>query len=461
MASSHVRWSEAGRTLALDSGQRVYTSRVGQANTLDGGVWKPYVIDRVNGVVRFADSELRFTPAGVEHWRKGRQLSRFRADLEAFRAADWQRPVLAVGALELIEEDDGGATAHVRCRYTLSAPEGDAVIELLVGGSHKVHLATTLDAKTAGRYRLTWDVDTLTRPVAQSPQRLPGGRPALAQPFRFDTPGSDLLVRWRMQEAPDHGALLADDRLRVYIGEKDYAVREVKRVVPLTLGPTGIGNDADDGDQFCTGATSPTINPVGSTWTSAGNYANGNLYVEVTNGVSPIVRWAGFGWRAIDLNTASPGVASIDAGTQIVFTNGGDNGTPTVISGSLHGVDAGGGTVWAESGNRPSAQVSTTATTAYTGATTNQTLSVQTIVQEWVVTEATSYEAAAGDDMYFYFEDNAEGSQTASWWSVSDDYDGAGSNVEATLTIQYTASGAAATWGTLLGLHNNRLVVTA
>jgi len=429
MASSHVRWSEAGRTLALDSGQRVYTSRVGQANTLDGGVWKPYVIDRVNGVVRFADSELRFTPAGVEHWRKGRQLSRFRADIEAFQAASWERPVLAVGALELIEEDDGGATAHVRCRYTLTAAEGGATIELLVGGSHKVHLTTTLEAKAAGRYRLAWDVDTPTRPVARQPRALPGGRPAPARPFSFDTPGSDLHLRWKPAEAADHGFLLGDDRLRVYIGEKDYAVRERKRVVPLTLGPTGIGNDADDGDE--------TRDDL--TWSSGGFYANGNLYLEDASSGNSTVQWLGLGWRAIDLNTASPGVASIDAGTQITCVNGGDNGTPTNITGTLAGVNAGGGTVWSTT-NRPSQQAATAATTAITGSTGNQNFAVQTIVQEWVVTEATSYEGAAGEDMYFFMQEPSTGG--SSWWSVTDDYDGAGGNVEATLTIQYTATSA-------------------
>ena len=434
---THERWTPAGRVLNVGTGQKVYLSHVGQVNHhVTGDVYRPYVWDAPARTARFADCELRMLGTGPELWRGAVRLARIIPQVETFLAGAWQRPVLTLARTDVTEIVGQGPTDFLEITLMLRSLVADFQLRFRMGGSHKIHLDHRIRARVAGRHRLVLDVPrdsaAQVRPMFGHSPEGPVSIPSTG----WDFLDSEVYWRWHRREL-DRRTLDTDtSRFAARLLEQDYAIDEEAALSPDTLGPTAIGNDADDGDEN-RGTTGSN-----GTFSSAGTYANGNLYLEDDNGTGT-VRWLGLGWRAIDLNTTSPGVDSIDAGTQIVITNPGDNGTPTGVAATLAGVNAGGGTVWGVGAARPSQQTATAATVAVTGSAGNQTLAVTTIVNEWVITEATSYDGVAGEDMYFFFN---QGTPTGTdFWSVTADYDGAGAGVEATLTIQYTPTAGADT----------------
>lgn len=385
----------------------------------------PYVYDIPTQTVRFGDMQARFRPQGIELLNGATLRATIQIHPETFSAGQWRRQITTRNPLQVVNVSRNESRDYFHATLTSGTSDLSVIVRFRVGGSNKIEWQTTIKATNAGRHRAILDFTGLTEVPQPITRFQPGSRRTVTLPaVKYKLGG--LIHAWRPSEEADHMIEGDATMTSIGLGEGTYTKGQEKIITPDTTGEASIAVEGDDGDEL-----------VDATWSDQGNAGDGNLYVDDdTAGNSNLA--IGVGWRAIDLNTTSPGVDSIDAGTFVHCFNGGVNQNPGNIECTLRGDDSS-GAVWSST-NKPSTVTSTTANVTVTPTTGDQTLACEGIVSEWVVTDGLTYEGATGEDMYLYLINVTAGAQD--FWSGCQDYDGAGAGEETGLTIVYTPSAA-------------------
>ena len=427
-----LRYTKTGRLFTLPTGQFEWKGKVRQNNIqLPDRSFVPYIFDATDKSVRFGDMTAKFRPQGIELFHLRDLRTTIQIHPETFKAGQWNRSEPTRNPLQVVNVSRAESRDYLD--IILRSGTSDLVVEmrLRIGGSNKITWKTELLATNAGQHRAMVEFSGLP----DVPQPITRYQPGTNQrielpPIKYRLGG--LVHAWRASR-PNEEALHTIDGdsslTRIGLGEGQYVRNQRKIITPDTTGELPIGVDADDGDEI-----------RDNTWSAAGNAGDGNLYIDDDTASNSNLA-LGLGWRAIDLNTTSPGVASIDSGTQIHCFNGGTNGNPENVECVLYGSDVAGGNVWSSS-VKPSTVTQTAASTTVSPTTSDQTIPCAGILGEWVITDGVTYEGNTGDDMYLFIINSTAGN--GDFWSGCQDYDGAGAAEETGLTIVFTPTSAGA-----------------
>lgn len=445
------RWGPHGVTFLEDSraGGRTWRGGVNENELLWGGAYHPFL--QFGDQVRHHNGRIDFNPNEQAVRDDDGQIIcpqiRMRVEVDT-GGGNWQ----SIGnpgtpTRNLVSEGDarnrrfGEATVRLDFPYPSLLDSQRPLLQgfYTVGRRSKTVFGFRFRSPVAGRYRLVWRMGSITRDaqasdgVARRIRAGPGphvgeGQRVIGLRFR------DLDIHWTWEEALYHTPVMTatgDPNTRhvdIVIGPATLAADEVWAVRPQTFGPTAT-TDAEEGSESEDDTAEWQANywDGGNTGYLAGHDAGGNW----SNGPNFIVA----GWLP-DLDTVTPGVASIDTGTEINAPNGGDNtGTPGNITARLYFNDAATPAV-ASGTNLPSNMVQTVEAEEglITGSAVDQTWACRDCINELVVTDGNDYEGT--QRMIAILEEQNPATTGAFYWNVADE-----NSIQ--LTIQYTAAGGA------------------
>jgi len=431
----HLRWEKSGRIFQneLAPNQFLWQGGVGEEQVEDLGNYYPHLYVPTNGVLRYADSSIEFQNDQQIIKRAGNTLASSSMIIvqREISAGNWQTidHGSAVRDMHVDEVFRNGAwqNADGKCTGFLSFPNApyDFYVGIEVGRNAKTRMGFRFRAAQTGRVRFVLVNDGIEKIDAGDYEWIQG-RGIRTDPLKnVGIRFKNIKWRWSYEEADQRQFQIVNNpdgsrKLNVVFGPFDYTANTWLEVSPDTWSATGIAAEPDDGDEM-----------VAGTWNANGNYANTNLYLESAGGAA--CKWIGLRW----VPTLTGTITSIDAGTQIVLTNAGDNGNSTTVGFNLRASNTQTPAVW--STTKPSAVAAwTTANRTGNGSTGNQTLDVSNIVGELAVTDGYSYSAGT-NYINFGFLCTA-GTAGSTWWSATHDYDGVGGDTEATLAIVYTVA---------------------
>lgn len=213
---------------------RAWGAKIGEQNVdLGHGQYAPYVVDRQNRRVRFADCELRFTLSGLEIYRDGRRKNTLAFHPE-INTDSWTRKSASKGNLAWAEGEE-----YVTVSYTLSTEDVESTISIKAGRGHKLHFSVEIHALKDGEQRLSLEFEEKGQYVTESTK---SGQQLSRVEFSSETFWS-----WDVNEEADHKEIADAQRTRLSLKEKQYKVGQVERLSPDTWGPTDLTTNDDDG----------------------------------------------------------------------------------------------------------------------------------------------------------------------------------------------------------------------
>lgn len=443
----HLKWEKTGRTFQGDQpNQFIWEGRVGQECTFDGQQWLPYLWKAVENKLQYGQApyEVEFASDKQILRAAGNVLcSSFKFFVQAYVGGQWVDQPHGVPTKNIAHDypTEGACTGYLDFPNAHLSFGAQLPYDLQLGLEITHHARATLGirvrAPVSGQLRFQVVLDGLTK--------LPADWEWITCPTSHDDPTlinigirvRDMEWRWGKSEAPYRSITKEDNpdgtiKITITFGPYAYTANTWLTVYPDSWGPTAVAADADDGSEYSVGNSGS----YAGTWASAGLYGTG-LYQErdtvISGNLEKIAAWR---WLPVITGT----VTSVDAGTQIVFTNNGDNGIPTHITSTLVADNAADAPVWGSGTARPSQRTATAASVNLTGAAGNQTISVQAIVSEKIVTEGNPYSGTQGMAFWAYCTSNHE----TDYWGISNEY-GHGGTL-ATLAIVYTVAATGVTW---------------
>lgn len=384
MTWQHKNWGPAGRTEENSDNpiERRWTGAVNQKCTWDGTQWLPYLWKVAENKLQYAQNEEVGFASDKQILRHAGSVicSSMKLFVQAYRGNQWVDQPHGVPTRNITHDypKEGACTGYLdfpdaHLSFGAQLPY-DLQAGLEISYFSAADLGLRLRSPVSGQVRFQIVLDGLEKLFSGWEWIDRGGPPKGQGEVRHvGIKTNKMSWRWSYEEAPFRSIGVEtnpDDSLKITVtfGPYTVAANTWLTVYPDTWGPTEVTTDANDGSEYSPGNSGS----YAGTWDVNGVYDTGNLYLErlttVSDGYEKISAWR---WLP-DLNTAAPGVASINAGTQIVFTNGGDNNTPTGVTATLGADNAADAPVWGSGTARPSQRTMTAATVALTGSTGNQ-----------------------------------------------------------------------------------------
>ena len=308
MALTHIKWEKNGRTQQDEQGRLVYTSKVGQLSVDTGGEnYVPYVWDEVAQTLRYCKKIIEFHSGGyqvLKDYDTGEVLiDDQRFEVQYWRpqgGGQWRVLDLYDQTISVDEQDD-------QCIVTVRRFDGsgnELLITFLVRPHRKVKLTFQLTVVDAGLYRIRFQNTGI---AGELTERIAKDRNTGATLGVYRILFEKIFFEWDLDEIAIHEGYTVETqaqgkKLDFFLGEFDLPDDGSVIISPTTWGPT---TTSDDCDQYGT--------------TYEDDYS-GEIYVGSTGGSILHIGWI---WSNV---TIAQGV-TIDAGTKITVTAGGQNGS--------------------------------------------------------------------------------------------------------------------------------------
>lgn len=428
----HVRWTRAGRRLALPTGQLAYKGFVGQRNIeLEDGSFAPYLWNATARTLRFGELEARFVGDRVEFWREGELQATTRPRLERRSAGGWRTERARVRIERLADEDDLGAWAFARIAIVLESDRVVARHVIVAGGRSRARGDTLVRAILPGEYRVVLEHDLGAEPRSRVRSYGAAGWIA-ANGWRVAWTKAEDLER-SVHRTP-RGLKIELPSVRRVAGQKRPAELFVS---PDTYGPALLSAQDDDN-------ISDSAAYSGTGVTTGAGYID---FIFVDDSDAPQY-CANFRFASVDLD-GRPG--SIDVGTVLTCSraNGpGDGGNNRVVHFRCErsNTPATGADTANTTTGRPflRTKLPTTSTHTYSQGTTTQTPSVQNAIDGCRL-EGYSYSGGASEAISILAGANQlYGATAVSWAHLAADQNHPTTD-PAELTVVFTAPGGPAT----------------
>jgi hypothetical protein len=239
----HHHWYENGRIFKPldDLGQPipykwVEKKRVGQKNVLVDGQYYPYYWDKEKKILQYGTCEIRLTDSQVEFWQKDAKLLGASIHPEVQEASVWNRKPSTVSGLRVTEHPTEGAIEKATVAYDVETDGQKGTVVITVGGNNWARSAFAIEAKQAGRLRLTIAYDRKGTPIQDYDR---GGKPLPIRRYNF----GESIWSWLPGEQDDHALEQLTSVSELHLKEADYQATEVRKVSFDSFGPSETSDD--------------------------------------------------------------------------------------------------------------------------------------------------------------------------------------------------------------------------
>jgi hypothetical protein len=242
-AMQHLEWTSNGRLFQRTDGlgqaiphRFFYKGLTGQKNVLKDGKFFPYIWDSAKRILQFGTCEIRLADTQVEFWQKDTKLLGTSIHPEIQEATIWNRKDSTVSGLRITEHLTERASDFITVAYDVATEDQKATIKIRVGGSNWARSAFTIEAKQAGKQRLTIAYDRKGTPIQDYDR---GGKPL---PIRRHNFGGGIWS-WLPNEQDDHALEQLASISELRLKEADYQATEIKKVSFDSFGPSETSDD--------------------------------------------------------------------------------------------------------------------------------------------------------------------------------------------------------------------------